>query len=163
MNLPPFPRFPELTSGVVTLRQVSSADASSLFEITFYDARPARDLAEAAEMEEKISADYQAGSGIQWVIVRTATAEVVGTVSFHGGFAHGIGELGCVLKPAYRGQGLMSEAIKLAIGFGLRTMHLTQITAITTRQNGAAINLLERLGFRKTADLAADNLAYCFA
>lgn len=162
MNLPPYHHFPELTSSAVVLRQVSPADANSLLEISFYDARPAHSLADAAAMQEKISADYWAGSCIHWVIAKTATAEVVGTLGFYRGFAHGIGELGCVLKPAYRGQGLMSEAMKLVMEFGVNTMQLAQITAITTRQNGAAVNLLERLGFRKTADLPDGEVAYCY-
>jgi ribosomal-protein-alanine N-acetyltransferase len=160
VNLPPYPVFPVLASCAVTLRQVSPADAASLLEISFYDAHPARSPAEAAEMQEKINADYRAGSCIHWVIVSTATAEVVGTLGFYRGFAHGAGELGCVLKPAFRSQGYMHEAMKLAIEFGRHTMHLAQITAITTRQNGAASRLLERLGFRKTADLVGDELAY---
>jgi ribosomal-protein-alanine N-acetyltransferase len=143
------------------LRQVLPTDADSLLEISFYDARPARDIADAAVMQAKIDADYQAGTAIHWVIVRAATAEVVGTLGFYRGFENEAGELGCVLKPAFRGQGLMREAMKLATEFGLHTMNLAQITAITTHPNGAAIRLLEGLGFRKTADLPDDVLAYC--
>ncbi|MBD2721932.1 GNAT family N-acetyltransferase [Hymenobacter armeniacus] len=160
MNLPPFHSFPVLTSGTVLLRQVEPADASSLLEISFYDARPARNPGEAAQMQQKINADYRAGTGIHWVIVSSATAEVVGTVGYYRGFAHSVGELGCVLKPAFRGQGLMSQAMKLAIGFGLGTMLLSQVKAITGRQNAAAIRLLGRLGFRQTANLANDEVAY---
>lgn len=161
MSLPPYPHFPELASAAVRLRQVEPADAHSLLEISFYDARPARDAADAAAMQAKIDADYRAGTAIHWVIVRAATAEVVGTLGYYRGFAGGVGELGCVLKPAYRGQGLMQEALALAIEFGRHTLRLAQITAITTRPNYAAIRLLERLGFGKAADLPDDGLAYC--
>ena len=162
MNRPPYLRFPVLASDVVLLRQVLPADGGSLLEISFYDARPAQNAQEAAEMQEKINADYQAGSSIHWAIVRKATAEVVGTLGFYRGFANDVGELGCVLKPALRGQGLMAEAMKLVIDFGLRQMELAQITAITTQSNVPAIALLARLGFRKTAHLAGDELRYCY-
>ena len=162
LNLPPYPRFPVLASAAVRLRQVRPADADSLLEISFYDARPARDAADAAEMQARINADYRYGTSVHWAIVSVATAEVVGTVGFYRGFGDGTGELGCVLKPAFQGQGLMREAMRLAIAFGLHRMQLAQIVAVTTRQNARAINLLEKLGFRKAADLAGDELRYCW-
>ncbi|GAB3869275.1 hypothetical protein GCM10028824_15950 [Hymenobacter segetis] len=160
MNLPPYPVFPVLASATVRLRQVVPADSSSLLEISFYNARPAQNAPEAAEMQEKINADYRNGSSIHWAIVSVATNEVVGTLGFYRGFADGTGELGCVLKPAFRGRGLMAEAMRLAIEFGRRDMQLARITTITTRPNGPAIRLLERLGFRKSADLPDDELCY---
>ncbi|HEX8328150.1 MAG TPA: GNAT family N-acetyltransferase [Hymenobacter sp.] len=163
MNLPPYPSFPVLSSGVVTLRQVLPADSNSLFEISFYDARPAQNLTEAAEMQEKINADYQRGTSIHWAIVSAATAEVAGTVGYYRGFENGTGELGCVLKPAFRGQGLMREAMKLAIKFGLTEMQLTEILAVTTKQNVPANNLLEKLGFRKTVYLPDGELVYRYS
>ncbi|GAB3857166.1 hypothetical protein GCM10028822_30430 [Hymenobacter terrigena] len=161
MNLPPYPIFPVLISGAVLLRQVMPADSSSLLEISFYDARLAQTAQEAAEMQEKIKADYQRGSSIHWAIVSNATNEVVGTLGFYRGFTDGVGELGCVLKPAFRGRGLMAEAMKLAIEFGRREMKLAHITAITTRQNGPAIRLLEKLGFHRTSSLTSEDLSYC--
>jgi ribosomal-protein-alanine N-acetyltransferase len=160
MNLPPYLNFPVLVSAAVALRQVLPTDADSLLEISFYDARSARDIADAAAMQVKIDADYQAGTAIHWVIVRAATAEVVGTLGFYRGFENEAGELGCVLKPTFRGQGLMREAMKLAIEFGLREMKLAQLIAITTRHNISAIKLLEKLGFHKTASLTDDELSY---
>jgi ribosomal-protein-alanine N-acetyltransferase len=144
----------------VLLRPVRPADAESLFEISFYDARPAQTLPEAAEMQERINADYQRGTAIHWAILRVATAEVVGTLGYYRGFAHGVGELGCVLKPAFRGQGLMKEAMRLAVGYGLHEMKLAQVTAVTARQNGPAVRLLERLGFEQMAALPGDAVAY---
>lgn len=160
MKLPPYPVFPVLASATVLLRQVLPTDAASLFEISFYDALPAQNAREAAEMQEKINADYQNGSSVHWAIVRVATNEVAGTLGFYRGFAGGSGELGCVLKPAFRGQGLMAEALRLAIGFGFGEMQLAHVTATTTRPNGPAIRLLERLGFRQAAALPGDELAY---
>ncbi|MCI1186406.1 GNAT family N-acetyltransferase [Hymenobacter sp. DH14] len=160
MNLPPYSRFPVLASATVLLRPVQPADAESLFEISFYDARPAQNPPEAAAMQARIAADYQLGTAIHWAIVRVATAEVVGTLGFYRGFAHSTGELGCVLKPAFRGLGLMRAAMQLAIDFGLHEMKLAQLVAVTTRPNEAAIRLLERLGFAETADLPGEAVAY---
>ena len=111
-------------------------------------------------MQEKISADYRNGSCIHWAIVIVATDEMVGTLGFYRGFAGGAGEPGCVLKPAFRGRGLMAEAMRLAIKFGRYQMQLSHITATTTRPNDPAIKLLEKLGFRKTAELPGNELSY---
>ena len=53
MNLPPYLNFPVLISAAVALRQVLPTDADSLLKISFYDARPARDIADAAAMQAK--------------------------------------------------------------------------------------------------------------
>ena len=77
---------------------------------------------------------------------------MVGTCGYYRGFEQGAGELGCVLLSQYRGQGLMNSALELAITFGLQTMNLKRIWAATSPQNKKAIQLLERLGLKKTRD-----------
>ncbi len=56
----------------------------------------------------------------------------------------------------------MRKAIELALEFGLNTMELTDIVAITTKQNDAVVKLLERLSFIKVADLHDDTLKYSY-
>lgn len=74
----------------------------------------------------------------------------------------GVGELGCVLKSKFRGQGYMTIAMKLAIEFGFNEIGLTKIIAITSKQNYDALKLLERLNFMKTADLPDDDIEFNF-
>lgn len=162
MNLPPYAIFPEVNSETVVLRRVATADLIDLMEISFYDTIPAKSLDDAAAMQERIDLDYQNGSSIHWGIANKHTNEMMGTVGYYRGFENGIGELGCVLRPKFRGQGYMTTAIKLATEFGLDAMGLTKVIAITSLQNAKTIKLLERASFVKTADLPEDEVEYQF-
>ncbi len=162
MNLPPYPIFPEVSSETIVLRQVATADLNDLMEISFYNSIPAKSLEDAAVMQKRIDLDYQNGSSIHWGIVNKHTNEMMGTVGHYRGFENGIGELGCVLRPNFRGKGYMTTAIKLAAEFGLMNMGLTNVIAITSLQNDKTIKLLERANFIKTAELPEDEIEYQF-
>ncbi|MES2592206.1 MAG: GNAT family protein [Bacteroidota bacterium] len=162
MKRPPYDKFPEIISDTIVLRQVETEDIKELIEISFYDSRPALTVEDATEMQNKINLDYKNGSSIHWGIADKRTNKIVGTLGFYRGFDKGIGELGCVLKAEFRGKGFMTSAMKLATEYGLNTIGLTKITAITTKQNSNAIKLLERLRFIKTKDLQEDEIEYEF-
>ena len=162
MKLPPYDKFPEIISAAIVLRQVKTDDIKDLVEISFYDSRPALTVEDATEMQDRINLDYQNGSSIHWGIADKQTNEIMGTLGYYRGFDKGVGELGCVLRPAFRGKGFMTTAMKLATGFGLNDIGLTKIIAITTKQNNRAIKLLERLHFIKTADLKEGEMEYQF-
>ena len=149
---PPFEVFPVVANETITLREIQYSDIPDLREISFYNAIPAKTVEEAAEMNSKITKDYKAGNSIHWGIVENKSGKMVGTCGYYRGFEQGAGELGCVLLSQYRGQGLMNSALELAITFGLQTMNLKRIWAATTPQNKKAIQLLERLGLKKTRD-----------
>ena len=163
MKLPPYDKFPEIISDAIVLRQVQADDIKDLVEISFYDSRPALTVEDATEMQDRIDLDYQNGTSIHWGIADKQTNEIMGTLGYYRGLDKGIGELGCVLKPEFRGQGFMTTAIKLAIEFGLNDIGLTKIIAITTKQNDRAIKLLGHLNFIKTADLQEDEIEYQLA
>ncbi len=162
MKLPPYEQFPEMLSDMILLRQVLPADIEGLVEISFYDARPAATVEDAAAMQDKINADYQNGSSIHWGIADRLTNEIMGTLGYYRGLDKGIGELGCVLKPGFRGKGFMTKAMQMATDYGLDNIGLTKIIAITTRQNSNAIKLLGRLNFIKTGDLPDNEIEYEF-
>jgi len=162
MNLPPYHTFPTIVSDTIVLRAVQTSDLQDLMEISFYDARPALTVEDAAEMQGKINLDYQQGTSIHWCIVDQQTHKIVGTLGYYRGLDQGAGELGCVLKPAFRGQGFMTFAMKLAIEFGIKEIGLSTIKAITSTENHGAIKLLERLGFVKTAEISFDEIEYQF-
>lgn len=162
MKLPPYSKFPEVISDKIILREVRTEDIKDLIEISFYDGKPALTVEDAAEVQNKINIDYQNGSSIHWGIVDKYTNKIVGTLGYYRGFENGVGELGCVLKSKFRGQGYMTIAMKLAIEFGFNEIGLTKIIAITSKQNYDALKLLERLNFMKTADLPDDEIEYNF-
>lgn len=54
----------------------------------------------------------------------------------------------------------MTAAMLIAIEFGLKTMELKRIWAITGQQNKEAIKLLKRLNFIKIADVDDNQIEY---
>lgn len=160
MNLPPYAVFPYLRDDKVALSEIKPSNIDALIEISFYDAVQATTRAQAAEMQDKIMLDYRDGNSIHWGIIDLHTAAIVGTCGYYRGLDKGEGELGCVLLPAFRGQGYMLHAMQLAIEYGRHSMGLKRIWAITTRQNVKAISLLEKLNFIQIADLANDELSF---
>ena len=160
MNLPPFNIFPLISDSRIRLRQIISSDMNDLLEISYYDAKQAKNLEQSIEMQARIDKDYDEGNSIHWGIEDISTNKIVGTCGYYRGLDKGKGELGCVLLPQFRGQGFMINAMQLAIDFGLKNMELKRIWAVTTKQNNHAIKLLERLNFIKLTDLPDDEIEY---
>jgi len=173
MYLPPYDVFPTILSDRIILREIVLSDLDHILEISFYDGKPAADTAEALVMLQRIERDYHNGDTIHWGIAEKNSNVIMGTCGYYRGFKDGAGELGCVLRTAFRGQGFMKEAIQAAIDFGRQQMGLQRIFAITTRQNLKAAALVERLGFVPATDdslrepgqpaLDADELLYLLA
>jgi len=157
---PPYTSFPELTGNGVLLRRVLPSDLRELVEISFYDGVQAATINEAAVMQQRIDLDYQQGNSIHWAIVDTATGTVTGTCGYYRGFAGNTSELGFLLLPQYRGQGFMSKAIQLATTFGLNTIGLNRVIAITHAANVKAISLLQRNGFINVKALPDNELEF---
>lgn len=160
MNLPPYPNFPIISDNKIRLRQIIEADMKGLLEISYYDAKQAKNVAQAIEMQAKIDKDYDEGNSIHWGIEDISTNKIVGTCGYYRGLNKGEGELGCVLLPQFRGQGFITNAVRLAIDFGLKNMELKRIWAVTSKHNNQAIRLLERLNFIKLADLQDDEIEF---
>ena len=160
MRLPPYEIFPIITGDKISLRQILVADIEDLIEISFYDAIQATTLQQATEMQAKINKDDFDGNSVHWGIADNLTNKIIGTCGYYRGLDKGTGELGCVLLPQYRGQGFMTSAMLLAIDFGLNTMGLKRVWAITAKQNEKAIKLLEQLNFIKIADLDDTEMEY---
>ena len=160
MNLPPYDTFPELAAEGLLLRRVQTEDLPALLDIMFYDGQPALTLDNALTMQAQIDRDYQNGDSVHWGISDRQTGVVMGTVGYYRGFPQQRGELGCVLLPEFRGRGVMTRAIRLAADFGLCDMGLRHVIAITTKENEAAIRLLERLNFTKTAEYDGNKIEF---
>ena len=162
MNLPPYKKFPTLLSEKIMLREILISDIPDIIETSFYDGKQAENVDQAIEMQERINQDYRNGNSIHWGISNRKTNIIMGTCGFYRGFESGIGELGCVLLPIYRGQGIMTNAMELAIDFGLNKIDLNCIVAITSMQNNRAIKLLDRLNFIKVNTSLNDEIKFKF-
>ena len=156
---------PTLRSARLLLRAPTEADAPALLEISYYDGVRAQDGAEVLDMLQKIGADVSRGESLHWLICLQDSGEVAGTCGFYRGYPENTGELGYLLKAAYRGQGYMSKALRAVIAYGFGTMRLERLVAYTAADNRASVGVLKRLSFEqvelmgtKTGEAAADTL-----
>lgn len=147
LNLPPYKKFPELASERVLLRELKSSELEQVLEIMTYDGKTVKTINEGQIVQSKIDVNYLESDGVNWVIEDLDSKELVGFIGYYRGFTAGIGEIGFILKPRFRGKGFMSEAIKLAVSFGLETIKLDQIEAYTKQENSQSIAVLTRNGF----------------
>lgn len=160
MKLPPYEVYPKICGNRVSLRQIRKEDIINIIEISFYNSVQATTLEEAIQMQSKIEQNYHDGNSIHWGIADNTTDKIIGTCGYYRGLDKGEGELGCVLLNEYRGKGFMTEAMNLAIDFGLKNIHLHRIWAITSKQNEKAIQLLQRLNFKLIAELENDDIEF---
>jgi len=160
MNLPPFNKFPKLSSEKILLREILVVDIPDIVEISYYNGKQAENLTQAMDMQESINQGYILGNSIHWGIINRTSNEIMGTCGYYRGFKKGTGELGFILLANFRRQGIMTEALKLAIDLGINKMKLHRIVAITGKQNHNAIKLLERLNFRVADDLQNEEIKY---
>jgi [ribosomal protein S5]-alanine N-acetyltransferase len=138
---------PILTGLGLTLRGVVAGDVATIRSISYYDGRAAIDDDDAAEMLRRIHGDVARGESLHWGICLQGSDEVTGTVGFYRGFAGGVGEIGYVLREAYRGRGIMTRAVRIVVAYGLGPLGLTRIEARTASDNAASRALLLRAGF----------------
>lgn len=162
MNLPPYTSFPVLSNERIILRCIELSDIPQIVEISFYDGKQAICLKEAITIQKKIMIDYFNKESIHWGIIDKETNSIVGTCGYYRGFENEKGELGCVLLTKFRSQGFMTEALKLAIAFGLETIELSAVWAATNRDNLKARKLLERIQFKSISYLDDYGIIYQF-
>lgn len=142
-----FTALPELRTPALHLRALRPADLPALWPITFYGGQPAATPAEARRMTARIEQDYLDHKLLHWALTLAATGEPVGTAGFYRGFADHSGEIGYVMLPAYRGRGLMCEAVSALCAYGFAALELRQILAYTDPANAASQAVLRRAGF----------------
>jgi ribosomal-protein-alanine N-acetyltransferase len=152
MQMPPYDIFPTLHSSRIILREITPSDLEDILEISVYDGKRASDTAAALEILQRIEQDYQNSDCVHWGIADKSSDVIMGSCGYYRGLQGGTGELGCVLRPAYKGKGFMTEAMQAAIDFGWQQMKLQHIIAITSSQNVKALALLERLHFMQVTD-----------
>lgn len=147
MKLLPVYPFPELQSGNLLLREVLPEDIPDLLEILTYDGKAVETPEEGMQIMKRIHQDYLDGNSVNWGIQKCDTGELMGVIGYYRGFAGGSGEVGFILKAAFRGFGYLSSSLSLVLAFGLEQLKLNEIKAYTKPDNAKAIATLSRNGF----------------
>ena len=135
-----FVTFPLLSNEGLILRRVVRSDASAIQEISYYDGVAAATAEEAAVMLEQIERDYVQGDSVHWGICVRGSDVVVGTCGFYRGYPGNVGEIGYILREAYRGRGIMTAALRQVVAFDWKrcswTVWLPPRIRRTRRQSG---------------------------
>ena len=144
-----FEKLPILSNERLVLKQIQLNEAKAIIEISVYDGVFAKSEAEAIHILEQINLDVAREEALHWGIFLKNTSKLAGTCGYYRGFANNSGELGYVLHPSYRGLGIMTEAVKLIVDFGLDILNLHFVIAYTDPANSASIGVLQRVGFKQ--------------
>ena len=156
----PFEPFPVLSGERVWLRALRDEDLDAMFRLRA-DAAVAEILCREAfteprQAEERIAFlrdDAVKHKSITWVICPAGTNEFLGSICLWS-FSEekNKAEIGYELLPEHRGEGYMRDAVAAVVEFGFREMRLSYLDAYPPKNNPNSIRLLERCGFRKTAE-----------
>ncbi len=85
-----------------------------------------------------------------WVISLKADKVLIGTVClWNFDTEKETADLGYELSPAHQGKGIMLEAVKSIVDFGLNVLGLKMILALTHPENESSRKLLKRAGFEE--------------
>jgi len=103
---PPYEYFPIIRSDHIIIRQISPSDIKDIEEISVYDGKYALSEDEATQILSKVDKDYLDGNSIHWGINDIEKNIIVGTYGYYRGFENEIGELGCIMRPGFRGVGV---------------------------------------------------------
>ena len=151
-----FENFKELESDRLMLRQITSQDASELYEIysnkevmLYFDDRGAfESMLEAEEMAKGYEEGLKNKWEIRWGIVLKETGKLIGTCGFHAisDYDKRV-EVGYDLNREYWGQKIMTEALSLIFSFAFDVSDVNRIEAFVEPPNTGSRVLLEKLGF----------------
>lgn len=151
-----FSRMPELETPRLRLRPMRVCDTEDMYEyaknpeVTRYLLwRPHPNPQYTKSYLEYLAGRYRIGAHYEWALISKETGHMIGTCGFaHIDCPNNRGELGYVLNPAYRGQGLVVEAAQRVMRFGFSVLGLHRIEARYMMENNASRRVMDKLGMR---------------
>jgi aminoglycoside 6'-N-acetyltransferase len=94
-------------------------------------------------------AAFQPGEWLQSAIAARSTGKLVGDIGLHLSADAGEAELGFTLQRSAQGQGMATEAVRLAIDLLFEQTTAARIVGITDARNDSSMRLLERVGMTR--------------
>ena len=147
---------PTLESARLRLRKYRAGDAERMFQLysdprvmRYWSFPPWTEMAQAEAYVQRVLGEMAEGRVMPWAMAAHGDDRLIGTVTL---FAldpiQGRAEIGYSLDPKLHGQGMASEALRLALGHAFDTLRLRRVEADVDPRNAPSCRLLERLGFR---------------
>ena len=154
-----FTPFPELETERLRLRRISSLDVNEVFAIRSdpetmkYIPRPlAKTREDALSFMDMIDKAIDDNLFIHWAISRKEDPKLLGMICLIGLEPDDYrAELGYILAPECRGQGVMHEAAQAVIKYAFKSLNFHSLQAIIAPENMMSERVLQRLNFVKEA------------
>lgn len=149
-----FSRMPELETERLILRRMRVGDEDDMYayarrsEVTRYLLwSPHPDIFYTRDYLRYLATRYATGSFYDWAIVLKSSGRMIGTCGFTTfDCPHDAAEIGYVLNPDYRGQGIAPEAVRAVLAFGFERLALHRIEARFMEGNEASLRVMEKVG-----------------
>ena len=147
--------FPILKTKRLLLRKLIDNDAQQIFYLRsntivnqFILRAKQKSLHEALTFINERNNDIEKGKIFYWAITLKEEQELIGSICIWN-FSEDktVAEIGYDLHPDYFNKGIMTEAIREVIHFGLNKLQLNSIEAFTHRENINSIKLLKKCSF----------------
>ena len=148
-----FSHFPQLETERLILRAMRVCDAPDMYDyarrpdVTQYLLwNPHSDIGYTKRYLEYLAGRYRLGQFYDWALIHKADGRMIGTCGFvRFDLPHNSAEIGYVLNPDYRGQGLMVEAARRVLQFGFSVLNLHRVEAQFMIENLASRRVMEKL------------------
>ena len=151
-----FSHIPTLETPRLLLRGMRVSDAPDMYE---YACRPSvteyltwsphPNVDYTKEYLAYLSHHYTLGDFYDWALILKEENKMIGTCGFtRFHFANDSAEVGYVINPKYRGQGIAPEALLEVLRFGFEKLGLNRIEAKYIVGNDASRRVMEKVGMR---------------
>ncbi|NMC44974.1 MAG: GNAT family N-acetyltransferase [candidate division Zixibacteria bacterium] len=157
-----------IKAGRVNLRTVRKADAESMYRYLQdgeigrwtliprpYRRKDAQAFIEVAQRQARKKKPNMILLGIEY----PETGEIIGGIGLHQiNYQHKNAEIGCWIGKPFRGQGLVTEAMKALMQYAFKTMKLKRVSAQVFVGNVASMKMVRRCGFTREGCLRSNFL-----
>lgn len=149
------------------LRQIEASDCDEVLFLRSNEAinkfierpehRKTKNKADAIKFIKEINEAFELNKSVSWGITLKNKPKMIGSICLWNFSAdRKIAEVGYDLNPDFQGKGIMSEALRSVIDFGLNELKFEKIEAFTHKKNESSKKLLETNGFKFMANRKDD-------
>ena len=147
-----FSRIPTLQTERIVLRKLSMDDTDDMYEYAcrsdvteFLTWSPHPDKAHTFDYLSYLQKRYKTGDFFDWAIVCRDTEKMIGTCGFtRFDFANNSAEIGYVINPEFKGNGIATEVVGRVIRFGFENLDLNRIECRFITENNASRRVMEK-------------------
>ncbi len=147
---------PILATERVLLRPLVGTDAIGIYQYAsdpdvtpFLQWETHQSMEDTLEFLAKVLQTYDDGMPGTWGIEWKENNTIIGTIGFHHWRTlHDAVEIGYVIGKPYWGAGIMTEAVKAALGYLFNDLHMNRVEAICCVEHFASERVMQKVGMR---------------